>query len=276
MDSYSIISQELLANLISTIITQLQQEPGAVDRNLFSKCFSTLFRAFDSVHNSYTWMIATIPSFLHGLFTIMSLLQTRGSELVDENYLKVIDMSLSLIVTELLSNSLEHLFTVTPEVLQVIRDGCINDPSWKRRLFFACLLTILQINGTDIGISPAFIATLLKEENILVIKASIRLLYLNSSHLRTALQSLSQDHLHQFLVRLINGGNITANDLKTKTQNSYSTDVMTMLSGHIGKISADLLVDCPSVTQHSVNNSGRYMISILRVSTGVRLIKKES
>ena len=87
MDSHSTICHELLSNLLSTVIAQLQQEPGTVDQGLFSKCFSTLFKTFDSAHDIYHWMIATTPSFLQGLFTIMSLLQTRGGELINENYL---------------------------------------------------------------------------------------------------------------------------------------------------------------------------------------------
>ena len=275
MNENSIIHHELISNFLSTIITHLQKEPESVDRNLLSKSLSTLFNAILNMNTTYSLTIATTPSLLQDILSIVLLLQTRGTELIEENYLKLIDASMSIHLAKLLGGSLDHLFVTTPELLQTIENGCIHNPSWRRRLFFVSLLTTLQVHGADVAISPAFISALLREENIIVVKASIRLLYLNSNPLRIALQDLSQDHLNQLLVRLVKGGNITRNDLKTKAQNSYSSDVVAILDLHVCNATSDLLMDCPSVTQHRINNYGRYMIAILRVGKGMRNRKNE-
>lgn len=265
LSKQTVIQLPLLEGFLELFMQSLQQGDVVKSPEGMGKKIMLLCTLLQGIHKTSLWRMMITPALLEKLFTIFSLLHSTEQEQTDQEYVTAITTAKMVLTLDFLNDDCICMISGSPSLIERMKEDCVEESSWKRRALMITLLTEIQIRGTEVNITPSFIAACLREKNMVVMKACICLFYLNIDQFKSALQLLSADEMTAFLKLLVHGGNITLTDVNKKSAHAYSTEVCSILNQNIHFGGTMTFVDFPSLSQCDVNSLGRYMIALLRV-----------
>ena len=223
------IMDYLLTGIFNLLQKYLDNRPPELS-DKYSAIVGGLYHSFHLMITYTCQRIVSNPTYFLQILQIMCTMESDGESFLNQSNILDVNPTTAEIIKSLMNSCILSSYSASPELIQFLKNHILSDKSWTRKSLFIILLTVLQVNGFDIGLTPEFLASVLRLENKIVIKVTTQLLTLNPSVYISAISLFSPEELDAYLCRLVVDGYIDPFEVspKKKGVDRYSP-VLTVL-----------------------------------------------
>lgn len=260
------IMDYLLTGIFNLLQKYLDNRPPELS-DKYSAIVGGLYHSFHLMITYTCQRIVSNPTYFLQILQIMCTMESDGESFLNQSNILDVNPTTAEIIKSLMNSCILSSYSASPELIQFLKNHILSDKSWTRKSLFIILLTVLQVNGFDIGLTPEFLASVLCLENKIVIKVTTQLLTLNPSVYISAISLFSPEELDAYLCRLVVDGYIDPFEVspKKKGVDRYSPVLTVLLKQQLSVSCQFSCIDASCMKTVNMDTSIRYITQVFRV-----------
>lgn len=256
--------------ILQTVLSQLLERLNATAPTNAARSYalSAYYCSLGFLLNLFPTAVVDSPETTLRCLMAVSLMGERCDELVLPENRNDVKKVTSIVYHLFMNNDTLRSIRPSPELLSFLATRIQTDSSWTKRLFYITLLTELQLNGAEVNVTPDLLASVLRLNNKVVLKGSVRLFVLNPTVFCEAVSLLSEDQRVAAIRQLVRDGYTSYSDGSTSNshnQDSFSKEIILFLSRQLEISCSFSVMDFPAADAFKMNNSARFVLQLFRV-----------